>query len=61
MNKLVIILACLVVAAAAHPQGYGNNSRGSRRHQRQRQKQCKTVYDVEYVDKLEKECDTKYM
>ncbi len=59
MNKLVIVLACLVAAAAAYPQGYGSNNRGSRRPQRQ--KQCKTIYDVEYVDKLEKECDTKYM
>jgi len=46
----VVILAAVAVCASAYPQGgYGSSG-----------KKCKVINDVEYVEKLEEICDTKY-
>ncbi len=54
MKFYLIAATFLVGAASAVPQGYGSSVH------KEPVKKCKTVYDIEYVEKYEKKCHTEY-
>merc|ERR1712170_87378 len=57
MNKFcIVLLACSFALANAKPQ-YGS----SYQTKSQPQKKCKTVFDIERVEKFEKKCETIYV
>ncbi len=54
------VLCSFALAVAFHcatgvPQGYGSSSSSGRHRPK-----CKTIYDVEYVEKYDKKCHTEY-